>query len=276
MTAAEAARFAMLDANRARGRVALDVAAAGGITRRTRVYEDGSLRVRFPRSGSGGLEAVMINTAGGVAGGDRFSFAAVARAGATVSITSAAAEKVYRSLGADAIVDVRIEVEDAGCLRWVPQETILFDGARLRRSIEVHLAPQARVLLAEAVVFGRAAMGEVISEARLLDGWRVRRAGKLIFADTLRLDGDIAGKLGAAAVARGGAAVATILIAPGTEEACAAVRACRRRLTGEAAISAWNGIALARFCAGAGAALRHDIGVVLSALATPLPRLWIN
>jgi urease accessory protein len=276
VSAAQAAQAATFDANRARGSVALDVAAVHGRTRRMRVFEDGSLRVRFPNSGDGALEAVTVNTAGGIAGGDRFGFTASVGEGAALSVTTAAAEKVYRSLGADACVDVRLEVAGGGRFTWVPQETILFDRARLRRSFEVNLAADASVLLAEAIVFGRAAMGEVVEQARVIDRWRVRRGGRLIFADTLRLDGEVARKLGASAVARGGTAVATVLIAPGTEAMTSAVRALQDRFAGEVGISAWNAIALARFCAPDGTALRHDMTAVLAALRVPLPRLWLN
>lgn len=276
MSAAEATQAATFDANRARGRVVLEVAAAHGRTRRMRACEDGSLRVRFPNSGGGTLEAVTVNTAGGIAGGDRFGFAASVGEGAVLCVTTAAAEKVYRSLGADACVDVRLDVAEGGRLTWLPQQTILFDRARLSRSIEVNLAADASILLAEAIVLGRAAMGEAVEEARVVDRWRVRRAGKLVFADTLRLDGAVARKLRERAVARGGAAVATVLIAPGADDMAAAVRALQDRFAGEVGISAWSGIALARFCAPDSAALRHDLMAVLMALGVALPRLWLD
>ncbi|HEX3709265.1 MAG TPA: urease accessory protein UreD, partial [Pseudolabrys sp.] len=161
-------------------------------------------------------------------------------------------------------------------LAWLPQETILFDRARLSRRIDVNLAEGASLLMAEAVVFGRAAMGETVEQGFFADRWRIHRAGKLIFAETARLDGAIAGKLSAPASAAGGIAVATLLVSPGGEDTIDAVRALDDTFTGEVGISAWNGIAVARLCARDGATLRHDLIAVLAALGQRVPRLWIN
>lgn len=264
-------------ANRARGRIVLAVASFEGRTRRTEVGEEGSLRVRFPNRIAAECEAVIVNTAGGVAGGDRFSLDVDVGAGAELVVTGAAAEKVYRAIDADADMQVKLAVAAGGALRWLPQETILFDRARLTRSIDVDLAEGASLLLAEAVVFGRSAMGERVEQGRLIDRWRVRRGGQLVFAETLRLDGAIADTLAAPAVTKGGAAIATVLLAPGGEEAVAKVRALGEHFTGEVGISSWNGIALARLCAKDGAALRRDLVAVLAVLTgKALPRLWLN
>lgn len=261
-------------ANRARGRVALSVYSAGAVTRRAQVAEEGSLRVRFPHSAAQELEAVLVNTAGGIAGGDRASIDVTVEAGARLTVTSAAAEKVYRALGPEAAIEVRLQVEAQGRLAWLPQETILFDRARLTRSIDVDLAADASLLLAEAVVFGRSAMGEAVNQGHLLDRWRVRRDGRLMFADSLRLDGAIAEKLARPAVAAGGVAVATVLIVPADETMVATLRTLVTR--GELAASAWNGFALARLVAHDGAALRHDLVAVLTALGASPARLWLN
>jgi len=152
----------------------------------------------------------------------------------------------------------------------------LFDNARLTRRIDVDLSASATLLMAEAVVFGRSAMGEAMNHGHYSDRWRVRRGGRLIYADTARLDGAIAAKLAAAAVIAGGIAIATVLIAPAADDKLAAVRALGETFIGEVGISAWNGIAVARLCAKDGAALRHDLIAVLAALGTPVPRLWLN
>jgi urease accessory protein len=260
-------------ANRATGRVALTVAAQGGVTRRARVQEHGSLRVRFPNAGEA-LEAVIVNTGGGMTGGDRFSIAMTVGEGARLVAGTAAAEKIYRSTGPDAEMDVVLDVHAGGHLSWLPQETILFDRARLSRRIEVDLAAGASLVMAEAVVFGRAAMGEAMNSGLFADRWRLRRDGRLMFADSALLDGAIAEKLGARAVTAGGIAIASVLIAPAAEAAIAAVRALD--FAGEAGISAWNGLALARLVARDGATLRRDLIAVLAALGTTVPRLWLQ
>ena len=190
-------------ANRAAGRIALSVAAAGEMTRRRHVYEDGPLRVRFPNSGEAGLEAVIVNTAGGIAGGDRHDLDIGVGDGATLGVTTAAADKIYRALGPDAEIAVKLSVGAQGLLAWLPQETILFDRARLRRRIEVDVANAGSVLMAEALVFGRSAMGETVKAGAFTDRWRVRRDGRLIFAETVRLDGEIASLLAEPAVTAG-------------------------------------------------------------------------
>jgi urease accessory protein len=264
-------------ANRALGRIALVVAASGGATRRARVREEGSLRVRCPGSGCGELEAVIINTAGGVAGGDRFYLDVTVAPGARLVVTSAAAEKVYRALDVAAEVEVKLHVGAGGSLAWLPQETILFDRARLTRAIEVELDSDARLVLAEAIVFGRSGMGEVVDDGRLVDRWRLRRGGRLIHAETLRLDDAIATKLKQPAVANGAIALATVLVVPGDDNTAAGLRALSDAFHGEVGISAWNGVAVARLCAASGAALRHDLVALPTALrGTPLPRLWVN
>lgn len=263
--------------NRAYGRVALAVESNAGITRRRRVHEAGPLRVRCPGPPSGELEAVLVNTAGGMAGGDRFELDIAVGESARLMLTTAAAEKVYRTLGADTAVDVRIDVAEGGALAWLPQETILFDRAKLTRRIEVDLAGNTRLLLAEAVVFGRAGMGETVRQGRLFDRWRVRSCGRLIHAESVRLEGAIAERLLQAATAAGRVAVASVLLVPGDDEALQGVRALGERLRGEVGASAWNGLAVVRLCAADGAALRHDLTFVLAALrGRALPRLWTN
>jgi urease accessory protein len=262
-------------ANRAEGRVALCVAADGGVTRRRSVAEAGSLRVRFPGAAGPTLEAMLVNTAGGMAGGDRFAIDIAAEPGTDLVVGTAAAEKIYRSHGPATEVAVTLAVAAGATLRWLPQETILFDRARLARRIDVALEEGASLLLAEAIVLGRSAMGETVEDGELSDRWRVRVGGRLVFAESLRLAGAIAQKLAEPAAAGGGCALATVLKVPGDEHHAAAVRA--KDFAGEVGISTWNGIAVARFCARDGASLRHDLAAVLAALDSgPLPRLWLD
>jgi len=273
-TAETARTFA---ANRAIGRIAFAVQAKAGVTRRTRVREEGSLRVRFPGPASAELEAVIVNTAGGVAGGDRFALDVTVEPGARLVVTTAAAEKVYRTLEPDATIDVRLAVGATSSLAWLPRETILFHRARLRRTINIDLAEDARLLLAEAIVFGRSGMGEAVDHAGVFDRWHLHRGGRLIHAEAMRLDGAVAAKLAQPAVANGGVAVATVLIVPADEAVAAGIRALDDHFLGEVGVSAWNGFAVVRLCAADGAALRHDLVAVLTAVRNgSLPRLWLS
>jgi len=264
--------------NRAIGRIALSVAAGADGSRRQRVHEEGALRVRFPHAANRDvLEAVVVNTAGGMTGGDRFDLDIALGPGAKLLLTTAAAEKIYRSLGPNTEIQAKLDIGSGGTLAWLPQETILFDRVRLRRSIEADLAPDANLLLAEGVVFGRSAMGETLAHGHFSDRWRVRRGGALVFAENLRLDDAIAERLAQRAVAGDAVAIASILKVPGDEAAATAVRAREKDFAGEVGVSAWNGLALARLVAPDGAALHRDLITVLSAFGNmPLPRLWLN
>jgi urease accessory protein len=272
----------ILAGNRAVAHIALVVDSRGGITRRARIHEAGALRVRFPHNDpancrSHGLEATIVNTAGGMAGGDCFDLEFSLRPGARLTVTSIAAEKIYRSLGPAAMIRATLRVGAGAYFAWLPQETILFDRARLVRTIDLELAQDAHLLFAEAAVFGRSGMGEEVAHGRLVDRWRVRRAGRLLYAETLRLDGPIAKKLAQPAVANGDIATATVLVVPGGQAAADAVHAIGVSLRGEVGASAWNGLAVVRLCAADGAALRHDLIAVLTRLADgPLPRVWRN
>ena len=264
-------------ANRGFGRIALTVKADAGMTRRARVREEGPLRVRCPGPPSPELEAVIVNTAGGVAGGDRFELDVSVAPGARLVVTTAAAEKVYRSLHPDAVIDVKLKVGAGGSLAWLPQETILFDRARLSRAVDIELADEARLVFGEAVIFGRSGMGEIVRHGRLADRWRIHRHGRIIHAEAMRLEGDIAAKLLQSAVGKGAVAVATVLIWPGDEMTAAGVRALGDRFRGDVAASAWKDMMVVRLCAADGAALRHDLVAVLRTMrAISLPRLWLN
>ncbi|MTV18722.1 MULTISPECIES: urease accessory protein UreD [Bradyrhizobium] len=271
---AAAATFA---ANRARGAVRFGVHLKDHATRRGDLHESGSLRVRFPSPEDDGLSAMFVNTAGGIAGGDRFEIAIAAGEGARLTLTTAAAEKVYRAPAAAARIDIALTVAAGAHLSWLPQETILFDRARIHRGFDIDLAEGASLLLCEIVVFGRAAMGEIMRHGEFVDRWRMRRGGRLVFAETVRLDGEIGEKLARPAIANGGCAIGTALIVPGDEALVERIREASDSFGGEVGISAWNGFAMARFCAQDAARLRADMMTVLGRASTvPLPRLWLN
>jgi urease accessory protein len=262
--------------NRAHGLIDLSVSAHDGRTRRQRVVEEGSLRVRLPEVGGAEAEAVILNTAGGIAGGDDFTIAIEAGQGAQLAVISAAAEKVYRAIDAASRINVRLSVGAGAALRWLPQETILFDAAKLNRSIEVDIAEGGSLVLAESTVFGRSAMDETVRQGELVDRWRIRQGGRLVFADTLRLGGDISAMLARPASGGGATAFATVVIAPGDEAVAEKARDCLATCASEAGVSAWNGIAVIRLCGSDAAQLRRDLVSVLNHLCGALPRLWTN
>lgn len=262
---------------RALGQVRVRAVAERGRTRLADLSETGSLRIRLPKVAAG-LEAVLVNTAGGVACGDHFSIAAEAGEGASLVLATPAAEKVYRSDGAVARIDVHLQAGPGAALHWLPQETILFDTARLARRYGVDLASEAKFMSFEAVVFGRAARGETMAEGHLSDIWRIRRGGELIYADAFRLAGPVAGHLARAAIGNGAAALATFLyVAPDAEARLDAVRDLLADTRSETGASAWNGILAVRWLADDIETLRRDATSFLIGFREgPMPRVWAS
>lgn len=261
---------------RAEGRVALTVARMGERSGLVRLAEAGSARIRLPRVGGAVPEAVVINTAGGIAAGDRFETQITLEPGARLVATSAAAEKIYKSDGETSRIATWLVVRDGAELHWLPQETIPFDRARLRRNLDVEIGAGATLIAFEAVAFGRAASSERISEGFFEDRWRVRREGRLVFADTLRLSVAIGDALDRPTVAGGHRALATLLYA--APDATTRIDAAREWLDGgacESGASAWNGLLVVRWLAPSIGALRRDAARFMTALrGAPMPRVW--
>jgi urease accessory protein len=172
------------------GRIVLSGSENG--TRIDDVFERSPIRIMFPRTGSRPVEeAVLINTGGGVAGGDRLQCSVAALPGASIAVSSQAAEKVYRALDDPARVATRLKARESARLAWLPQETIVFNGARIHRMTEIELFSGAELLALEWLVLGRAAHGEVVVSGSVLDGWRVKKDGRLIWADSFRISDEV-------------------------------------------------------------------------------------
>jgi urease accessory protein len=261
---------------RTEGAVRLGVTGRGADSRIASLHQAGAARVRFPRPAAAGIEAVLLNTAGGLTGGDRLEVAITLGEGSAATLASAAAEKIYRARD-HAAAEVRVALTLAAGARgaWLPQPTILFDGARLARHTSVALDPAASLVALEIVIFGRSAMGEEMTAGAVVDAWRVRRAGELVFAETLRLEGGVAGKRGKAALA---GARATALLVYAAADAALRLPEARDRiaaLPGAAGASLVNGLLLVRALAGDGLLLQRHLGALVEWLcARPLPRVW--
>jgi urease accessory protein len=267
--------------SRAEGLLSLAFARRGAVTTLARFDQAGCLRARLPRPERGALAgAVTLNTAGGIASGDRLTTEVVWHEGAAATVSAAAAERVYRARVAEspARVDTTLTVGPGAVAEWLPQETILFDGARLERTLSASLAPDAAFLAVEALVFGRTARGEVLRECALSDRVTLRRGGALIFADRLALSGDIAAILARPATGAGAVAVASLLyVAPDAEAARDRLRETLVGIGGaEGGASLRDGLVLARIVARDGLALRRAVVAGLAALRhdRPLPRVW--
>ncbi|UDF32552.1 UNVERIFIED_ORG: urease accessory protein UreD (plasmid) [Roseateles sp. XES5] len=266
---------APLRLQRAEGHARLAFHRRHGATRLKTLYQEGCVKIRLPRPLSHQPpEAILINTAGGLAGGDRIAMEIDIAETTTATVTTQACERVYRSTGEAAVVTNRLTVGAGARLAWLPQETILFDGGRLSRRLEADLVGDAELVAMEAVLFGRTAMGEVLSHGGLHDRWRIRRDGRLLFAEDFSVSGEIAAQLARPAVLAGCTAMATVLYAAREpERLLEAVRA----VVGEAGgASAWNGKLLIRLVAASGLALRQRLEPLLSLLLAghALPKVW--
>lgn len=264
-----------LAAVRVAGGVEVAVASVAGRSFAQSLHETGGYKARFP-VGRRGLEAALINTGGGIAGGDRVRFSVVAGPAADVTIATPAAERIYRSLGPSAAIDVQLSAAPGARLAWLPQETILFNGARLERRLEADVSARARLLVVEMLVLGRAAMGETLAGGRVRDNWRIRRDGALVLAEAVRLDGAIGELLGEPAVAAGAMALATlVLVASDAGDHLECARAALRDGPAASAASTWNGLLAVRAMAGSAEALRQSIGRAIEAIdGRPLPGVW--
>jgi urease accessory protein len=265
---------------RARGEARVRFARVGARTAVERAFETGGLRLRFPRS-DGECEAVLVNTGGGMAGGDHAKIEVAVGANARALVTTQSAEKIYRSEGEPARVETRLAVEPGGSLVWAPQETLLFDNASLERRLDAELAADASLLIFETAVFGRLASGETDVAARLSDCWRIRRAGRLVFAEALRL-ADAAAALDRPAVGAGARAIATILcVAPDAEALAPNLRAALEAVAAEpgesldVGASGFDGMAVARVVSPSPSRLRAAlIAAMLTLRGREAPRVW--
>ena len=234
---------------RAVGELRADFQAIGDRTQAANVFETGGLRMRFPKVAQG-CEGVIINSGGGVAGGDRATYDFDIGPGAHVTLTTQSAEKIYRAQADAAEIGVSLRVGAGASVEWLPQETIL--------------------------IYGRIAMGEIAMQGFMRDRWRIRRSRRLIFAEEMRLDGDMTGTLDRPAVGDGARSSATFLhVAPDAEGRIDAIRATLADASCEWGASAWGGMVLVRLLSPSPEKLRAAIVTLLQSLrGRDAPRVW--
>jgi len=263
-----------------------------GATRLTHLFQHDPMRVLFPAPEPGDASlAVLLTTSGGLVAGDQIRISVRLEPGAVAHVTAAAAEKIYRSTGATTAIAHEISVDGDGWLEFLPPETILFDGARLRRRTTIALAPGAGFLGGGILVFGRRARGECFTHGFLHDEWQVSRAGTLIWGDALHLDdddrGDIAAIMTDPACFDAAAACATLILAPprgGPRGFVADARVIQQQSLSpglRAGVTAVGGLIIARWLGPDPLALRRRFADLAChfrqaamGLRARLPRLW--
>ncbi|MDU8945321.1 urease accessory protein UreD [Rhodophyticola sp. MJ-SS7] len=259
---------------RMRGRAAVSIG-TGGLER---LAQAGSAKAFLPRTHAATPEIVFLNTAGGLTGGDRLRYGLSVGKGAWITGTTQTAERAYRAGAGEADVDVDLRVGAGGRVDWLPQETILFEGAGLARRTEIHLDAGAACLLSEMVVLGREAMGETVTNLSFTDMRRVFRSGRPVWTEPLEIGTSQLSEPSASAGLEGARAFATVaFIAPAAEDRLSALRACIDGAPDglRVAASGWDGKLILRAVSTEPAALRRVLRNVLEYLrGAPLPRVW--
>ncbi|MEM8540697.1 MAG: urease accessory protein UreD [Pseudomonadota bacterium] len=255
--------------------------ASDGKTQILDLYQKSNAKIRIPKSYDQSLEAVLINTSGGMTGGDQLSWEIEAGKSSHAIITTQACEKIYKSEAGTAYIQSTIKVDENASVEWLPQETILFDEGRLQRSIDIQLANSAHFIGLEAVVLGRQAMGEPARNIKLSDKWRIKRDGKLIHADDVKMNGNIEKLISHQSVLDGAASFATLVIClPDAQQSRSEllIGAMRNAITPNAnwSVSGMADKIVARFVAQDMYALRQTLVPVLTAAreSRDIPKVW--
>jgi len=258
---------------RAIGDLVLSSKARDGVSAIDRLRTSGCLKALFPRNAEA-VESILINTSGGLTSGDRLTFRATAGPESRMVLTTQAAERAYRAAGGFARVDSHVSVAQGARMQWLPQELIVFEGARLSRRLRVDLRQDAELLLVEPVIFGRRAMGERVRDAHLQDRIEIWRDGAPLYCDTIDLAGDVEARLGRSALGAGAAAMACLVyVGPKVAGHLAALRSMLPLTGGASALR--DDVLVARVVAPDGFALRRFLLPALDRLSgSGLPVSW--
>jgi len=249
-----------------------------GRARLVDLAQAGSAKVMLPRVSGDVPEAVFLNTSGGLTGGDKISFALEVGEGARLTASTQTAERAYASNQGAAHMQVHAVVGAGGRLDWLPQETILYQASNLQRRTEIDLSDTASCLTCESLVLGRAAMGEVLTRARLHDHRMIRRAGRPVWSETFLLDDAVLARRNGAALLAGANALGLVaLVAQGAQDAAAPLLAQPTVAGAHLSASGWDGRCLVRVLAADGLTLRKQMAQIIKTLsARPLPRVWLS
>jgi len=261
---------------RARGAVAVSAKPSDRGAVLDRLRQSGSLKCLFPRRRGTALEGVLVNTAGGITGGDAFQVEAQVGPESALTLTTQAAERAYRAQpGETGHLRTRISVATGAQLNWLPQETILFQNCALSRQLEIDLAPGASALVVEPLIFGRTAMGETVTEGRFVDRITLRRNARPLYLDAMRFDGDMQAQLDRPYVAAGARAIASLIyVAPDAQSHLTPLRTMLPDRAGASLIG--DDLLVLRLLAGDGHDLRQSLLPILNRLTgDTLPRCWM-
>jgi urease accessory protein len=271
------------DLQRAEGSCRIVLGSSERGTRVMDVYQRSPIRVLFPRTaGTQVQEAVLVNTSGGIAGGDRLESSVTAMDNASIAVTTQAAEKVYRAINESAHITTILRARDAAKLAWLPQETIVFNRARVCRRTQIEVSSGSELLALEWLVLGRAAHGEKISAGDIMDSWRVRKDGRLVWADSFRATDEVFSHLSRKALLSDCTSLATLLyFGPDLKERLQFIRDLASSLECQCAATLVGGLMVVRFAAKVSCDLRSALRNVLQQFGNQIapgpfrvPKMW--
>lgn len=252
---------------RAKGKVRAGFSGAGNRLRD--LHQSGSLKALLPRNHAPVPDLVLVNTAGGLTGGDDYSVSIEALDSASVNVATQTAERVYKASAGVAQMNVSLTVKGGGTLCWMPQETILFDRSAIARKITAEMDEASRLLIVEPIVYGRRAMGETLETVNFADQWRIRQGGRLVHAEATRINGPFSAYQGIGALDNARASATFLYVASDAED-----RLEEARSYGVNA-SAWGGRLVVRLLADDALKLRRQMTEFLTRFrGAPLPRVW--
>ena len=256
-----------------------------GATRLKELYQSDPLRIFFPNTPDQDiLQAALVNVSGGLVGGDKISADIQLGKNTKAVIAAQSAEKVYRSSGEDTRMEIKIKVGPGSWLEFLPQETILFQGSRLRRQIDISIEGDGSLVAGEILIFGRRGYGEYFESGLIHESWEIERDGRLLWADTLHMEKNIASTINHPACFDGAVAMATVIYAgPNAKDNLLVIQNLLIATDSDvlSSVTCINGVMIIRWLGSNALDVRNDFGAFWCAfrskiadLPEKLPRLW--
>lgn len=260
---------------RSKGRVELGFSCQAHSNGLEHLYQAGCLKALIPKNYSEVPDVILINTAGGITGGDELKIQAHIGERVNVCLTTQTAERVYKTCQGIGKIEVELDLKNSSKLDWIPQETILFDKSAIKRSIKVNMLEHSHLFMVESIILGRQAMNECVTSNLFIDRWEILRNSKPIYIESLKLSN--ANELSGLATLGKNKALATILyIAPDSEERLGQMRRLIVDSDVFGAATAWGGKMVVRLISECPRLLRLALIYIITEFrGRSLPRVWL-
>lgn len=243
----------------------------------------GPLRVQkalYPE-GEEVCQTLVVHPPGGIVGGDALAIDLHGGASTHIQLTTPGAAKWYRTTGATARATTAIRAAEDCIVEWLPQESIVFDGARASMTTRVALARGAVFAGWDIVSLGRTAAGERFTSGRLHQTWELTREDRLVWCERAVLDGGSRALRSGAIL--GSAPVFGTMIVTGHAMSDALRAACRDVVAteGKCAVTRMPEVCVARYCGASPIAARTYFATLWRLLRPAMigrefvpPRIW--